>query len=91
MLTTHLDFREAVLALAHLSGWTVHPLAARRLATPRALVLSRGRDLTAALLTAEGEGPTPEQRLWRAAFQSAGIEVHAWGEDDWGAVVEVLR
>jgi hypothetical protein len=71
------------------SGWRT-PCQADAAGFPDLLLLKGGRMLVAELKVGKGK-LTPEQCLWIAAFEAAGVPAYVWRPDDWPAIEEVLR
>lgn len=101
---TEAGFQRQVLQLAKLRGWrSAHfrPSMNRRGEWQTAvagdgagfpdLLLVRGNRLIVAELKVGKNKTTPEQRVWLAAFEDAGVPAYVWRPEDFDELMKVLE
>ena len=97
------EFTRMVLALARLRGWrSAHFRPARTSTGWRTavsgdgvgfpdLLLVKGTVLIVAELKVGRNKLTPEQAVWIAAFEAAGVPAYCWRPCDWADIEAVLE
>jgi hypothetical protein len=102
---TEAQLQSAVIELARALGWKVAhfrpaltgkgwrtAVSGDGVGFPDLTLLRRARQIVVELKSEKGN-LTPEQAVWLAAFERAGVEWHVWRPGDWldGTVEAVLR